>query len=1074
MRISYCNYRSGPANASAPFSILLRLSIERTSTTVTSACPKIILSHKEIPALGLTEICVKRPVFAFMLIMFMVVMGVFSFLDLGVDLFPRTDPATVYINFRLPGASPEEIVSQVVMPMEEAVSSVSGIDELRAMVSEGGGFVVATFVLEKDIGEAVDEVREKVAGAVRQMPPNMLPPVVRKADPDSDPIMMLALSGARPVRELTELADKQIRRTLETIDGVAAVDISGGRKRQINLMLDLNKMNGYNLTAQEVERAVVTENVEAPGGRIVRGANEMGVRTMGRVENISQFNSIIIKNVNGVPVRVRDIGYAEDGMAERRSFAYFKNKPAVVLEVRRQTGTNTVRVVDAVQSQLQKINQVLPTGVELTVVKEQATYIKKSVESLEEHLVLGSLLASIIVWLFIRDWRSVLISSIAIPTSIVTTFALMRALNYTLNSMTLLALTLAVGIVIDDAIIVLENIYRYVNKEDVPPMRAAVDATREISLAVLATTISLVIIFVPIAFTTGYAKRYLNQFGWTMSVSILVSMLVAFTLTPTLSARILKKKTGKSGHDSHSSGPLERGYLKLLDWSLNHRWVIVGVCALTFFSTFPLYNRLGRDWMPQEDQSELGFRIEMPEGSSLERTEHVMLEICRKIQKIPGVIAILPKSSSFIDRVQMAESTVLLAPPSERGPLNNTAQAIRAIAREYSYARPAVSFPNVLGGRETFSPIRATLLGPELSKLVPLAREAVSILLKQPQLADIRANLNFNNPELQVVIDRQLASDLGVRVSDVASAVRLLMSGEDEISTFKESGEQYPVTVRLEPGQKDDPQVLSRLLVPSARLGLIRLDSIASLERGLGPSRIDRLSRQFGVGIYGNNAPDVGLAEAAAVTQKVVEDLNLPPGYRLLFSGQVKILEETTANMILAIGLASIFMYMVLAAQFESLLHPFIILLTLPLSIPFALFSLLVTGRSLNLFSALGILLLLGIVKKNGILQIDAMNRLLAEGFPLRNAILEANRIRLRPILMTTFSIVAGLIPTAIAIGTGAATRSAIAVTIIGGQTLCLLLTLLVVPVSYSVLEDIKGWWAKRRRVSPEAVHSGD
>lgn len=1026
--------------------------------------------------MGLTEICVKRPVFAFMLIMFLVVMGVFSFFDLGVDLFPRTDPATVYVNFRLPGASPEEIVSQVAMPMEEAISSISGIDELRAMISEGGGFVVVTFVLEKDIGEAVDEVREKVAGAIRQMPPNMLPPVVRKADPDSDPVITLALSGTRPVRELTELADKQIRRTLETIDGVAAVDIAGGRKRQINLMLDLNKMNGYNLTAQEVERAVVTENVESPGGRIVRGANEMGVRTMGRVENLSQFNSIIIKNINGVPVRLRDIGYAEDGMAERRSFAYFNNKPAVVLEIRRQTGTNTVRVVEGIQAHLPQLNRALPAGVELTVVKEQATYIKKSVESLEEHLVIGSFLASIIVWLFIRDWRSVLISAIAIPTSIITTFALMRALNYTLNSMTLLALTLAVGIVIDDAIIVLENIYRYVNKEDVPPMRAAIVATKEISLAVLATTISLVIIFVPIAFTTGYAKRYLNQFGWTMSVAILVSMLVAFTLTPTLSARILKKKSGgqHSGHDEKAGGPIERGYLKLLNWSLEHRWAIVGVCVLTFLSTFPIYNRLGRDWMPQEDQSELGFRLEMPEGSSLERTEQVMMEICRKIEKVPGITGILPKSSSFLDRVQMADATILLAPPGERGSLNEIAQAIRAIARDYAYARPAVSFPNVLGGRETFSPIRATLLGPDLAKLVPLTREAVSILLKQPQLADIRANLNFNNPELQVIIDRQLASDLGVRVSDVASAVRLLMSGEDEISTFKEEGEQYPVTVRLAPGQRDDPQVLSRLLVPSSRLGLIRLDSIASLERGLGPSRIDRLSRQFGVGIYGNNAANVGLAEAAAVTQKVVEDLNLPPGYRLLFSGQVKILEETTANMILAIGLASVFMYMVLAAQFESLLHPFIILLTLPLSIPFALLSLLLTGRSLNLFSALGILLLLGIVKKNGILQIDAMNRLLAEGFPLRTAILEANRIRLRPILMTTFSIVAGLIPTAIAIGTGAATRSAIAVTIIGGQTLCLLLTLLVVPVSYSVLEDIKGWWARRRPVGPAPAPTGD
>jgi HAE1 family hydrophobic/amphiphilic exporter-1 len=1021
----------------------------------------------------LTDICVQRPVFAFMLIMFMVVMGVFSFLDLGVDLFPKTDPATVYVSFRLPGASPEEVVSQVVMPIEEAVSSVSGIDEMRAMLGEGGGFLVVTFVLEKPIGEAAEEVREKVQGAVRQMPPNVLPPVVRKADPDSEPIITLAVSGTRSVRELTEISDKQIRRALETIDGVAAVDIAGGRKRQINIMLDINKLNGYNLTAQEVERAIRTENIEAPGGRITRGANEMGVRTLGRVENIEQFNGIIIKNVNGVPVRVRDVGYAEDGMAERRTFAAYKGNAAVVMEVRRQTGTNTVKVVETILARMDSLKSQLPAGVRIDLVKEQATYIKRSVESLEEHLVLGSLLASFIVFLFIRNWRTVLISSIAIPTSIITAFSLIRAFDYTLNSMTLLALTLAVGMVIDDAIIVLENIYRYLDeKEGFSPKEAAIAATREISLAVLATTLSLVIIFVPIAFVTGYAKRYLNQFGLTMSFAILVSMLVAFTLTPTLSARILKRKGGK--HE-HKSKLIERGYLRLLNWSLDHRWAIVAVCLLTFSSAYPLYQNIGRDWMPQEDQSELGLSIELPEGSSLDATERLSREIAQKVEKVPGVDTVLYQSmSGFLDRVQMASFTILLRPPGERGTLDSIAQQIRALTREYAYARPGIRFPNVLGGRDTFAPIRATLLGPEIQPMIPIARSLVQQLLKEPVLADIRANLNFNNPELHVDIDRQLASDLGVRISDVSSAVRLMMSGEDQISAFKEGGEQYPVTMRLLPGQKDDTAVLSRLLIPSAKLGLIRLDSIAHLERGLGPSRIDRYARQYGIGIYGNIAPGHSLAEGAEIVQRTVNEMDLPPGHRLIFSGQVKILEETTANMILAILLASVFMYMVLAAQFESLTHPFIILLALPLSVPFALISLLSTGRSLNLFSALGVLLLLGIVKKNGILQIDAMNRLLRSGTPLREAIIEANRIRLRPILMTTFSIIAGLIPTALAMGTGAATRSAIAVTIIGGQTLCLLLTLLVVPVGYSFLEDVKAWLARRRTSPAPAAATGD
>lgn len=1025
----------------------------------------------------LSEICVQRPVFAFMLIMFLVVMGFFSFLQLGVDLFPKSDPATCYVRVQLPGASPEEVVSQVILPLEESIAAVSGIDELRAIVSEGQGNIIVTFVLDRDISEATEDVREKVSAAMRKLPPNVLPPTVAKADPDNDPVITLSVSGQRSVRELTEIADKQIRRVLETVDGVAAVDMSGAQMRQINIMLDLNKLSAYNLTPQDVQTALVAENIEAPGGRIVRGPTELGVRTLGRLEDVGEFGGVIIKNVNGAPIRIRDVGYAEDGTAERRTFAFYKGKPAVVLDIRRQIGVNTVKVVEDIEKKLQTLNAILPAGVKVDVIKEQATYIENSVEALEEHLVLGSLLASVIVWLFIRNWRTVLISSIAIPTSIITTFTLMRLMDFTLNSMTLLGLTLAVGIVIDDAIIVLENIYRYIDEKGMAPIPAAIAATKEISLAVVATTISLVIIFVPIAFMTGYAKRYLNQFGWTMAFSIMVSMLVAFTLTPSLSSRILKRRTnGGGGPHEHEETFIDRAYVRVLDWGLGRRWLIIAVCVLVFCSTFVFNRYIGRDWMPQEDQNELAVNLEMPEGSSLAATEKTSLEMAQRIEKIDGVVAVLPQTNTgFMDRVNMANITVLLKPTNERADILTMGQKVREITRDYMFARPRLTFPNVLGGRDTFAPIRAQLLGPDMKTLVAYAKEANIRMMQEPALADVKANLNLNNPEFQVDINRPLGSDLGVRVADIAGAVRLLMSGDDEISTFKEGSEQYPVTMRLLPEQRDNPAMLSRLLVPSARLGLIRLDSVAKLERGLGPSRIDRFNRQFSVGIYANVANGHALGEAAEATQRVLDGLGMAPGYRATFSGQVKILEETTSNMIMAFALASIFMYMVLAAQFESLVHPFIILLTLPLSLPFALISLIATGRSLNLFSALGVLLLLGIVKKNGILQIDYMNRLRAEGAPLKRAILEANRVRLRPILMTTFSIVAGLIPTAIGIGAGASQRSAIAVTIIGGQTLCLLLTLLVVPVGYSLVEDAKRLLSRRQAVAAaEAPAVGD
>jgi HAE1 family hydrophobic/amphiphilic exporter-1 len=566
----------------------------------------------------------------------------------------------------------------------------------------------------------------------------------------------------------------------------------------------------------------------------------------------------------------------------------------------------------------------------------------------------------------------------------------------------------------------------------------------------------------------------MNQFGWTMAISIMMSMLVAFTLTPTLSARVLgwRRKPGEIRAHEHRTGPLERGYLGILEWAMRHRLVVVGICIATLASTFVVNRYIGRDWMPQEDQNELGVFLEMPEGSSLAATEKATLEAARKIGEIPGVVAVVPQTHGFIARVTMAGLTVLLQPSDQREDIGAMGQKVRNALRDYAYMRPRITFPNALGGRDTFSPIRALLLGPDIEPLVELAKQAQVAFMQEESLADVKVNLNLNNPELQVKIDRQLASDLGVRVSDVAGAVRLLMSGEDEISTFKEGSEQYPVTMRLMPGQRDDTSVLSRLLVPSAKQGLIRLDSIATLERGLGPSRIDRHNRQFAVGIYGNVAPGHSLGEAATATQRVIDSLGMPSGYRMVFSGQVKILEETTTNMLLAFGLASIFMYMVLAAQFESLAHPFVILLTLPLSIPFALISLIATGRSLNLFSALGILLLLGIVKKNGILQIDYMNRLRAVGHSVHDAVLEANRVRLRPILMTTLSIVAGLVPTAIGIGVGASQRSAIAVTIIGGQMLCLLLTLVVVPVGYSYVEDARDWLARRRHARETTVQA--
>lgn len=594
--------------------------------------------------MSLAELCVKRPVFAVMLVSFLVVLGIFSFRDLGVDLFPRADPATVNINIRLPGATPEEVTTQVVLPIEEALSTLAGLDELTAMTTEGNTRITARFVLERNIEDAAQDVREKVSGALRQLPPNILPPVIQKADPDSDPVIGVVVASKRSLRETSEIAEKQIKRVLETVDGVGEVSLIGARSRQIRIFLDADQLFAHNLTINDVQEAIQGENVEIPGGRITRGANELGVRTVGRIDALSQFGEIVVANVGGVPVRVRDLGRVEDTFAEPRTWNHFEGEDAVSLDVRRQTGTNTVKVIDAIKKRLDAVSKTLPPDVKLRIIKDQSVFINASIDSLEEHLLFGSVLASLVVMLFIRDVRSVLISAIAIPTSIIATFTLLKAMDFTLNNMTLLALTLAVGIVIDDAIVVLENIVRYIQEKAYTPFQAAIDATREITLAVVATTLSLVIIFLPIAFMSGYARRYVNQFGWTMAFSILVSMLISFTLTPMLSSRFLKSRPGASHRESNAKffNRFEDAYTRLLDWSLAHRGRVMAAAFGIFLLTFPLNAFVGRDWIPPDDQSEFMMSLNLPEGTSITETQRMVQALGEEVAKIKEVAFVNP------------------------------------------------------------------------------------------------------------------------------------------------------------------------------------------------------------------------------------------------------------------------------------------------------------------------------------------------------------------------------------------------------------------------------------------------
>jgi HAE1 family hydrophobic/amphiphilic exporter-1 len=1006
-----------------------------------------------------------------MLISFLLVLGVFSFRDLGVDLFPRTDPATVTVNVQLPGATAEEVSTQLILPLEEAISSVSGLDEMTSEATEGNARIASKFVLERDTEGAAQDVREKVAAAIKLLPPNIYPPTITKDDPDSDPVLSLLISGGANLRETTEIADKQIKRALETVTGVGEVDLTGGRVRQIRIFADAEKLNAYGITINQLETAIQNQNVEVPGGVIRRGPSEMGVRTLGRVEAAGEFNDVIVADSGGTPIRVRDIGRAEDSFAEPTTWNMIRGKEAVVLDVRRQTGTNTLQVIEAVKTKVEDLKRVLPRGTAIEYIRDNSTFIRASIASLEEHLLFGSLLASLVVMLFIRNLRSVVIAALAIPASIIATFTLLRAMNFTLNNMTLLALTLAVGIVIDDAIVVLENIVRYIEEKRFEPKLAAVVATKEIVLAVMATTLSLVIIFVPIAFTTGYARRYLNEFGWTMAVAVIVSLLVSLTLTPTLCSRLLKPTSpgtesrgpedDRRGRRSHHTSKddllfrwIDRGYGAMLAWSLRHRAIVILLAVATFATTFPLNGLVGRDFIPPDDQNELTMVFDSPVGTSLQGTARIATGLAQRILRTRGVEFVW---AGVLDQDNHGQLYIRLTDASERKfSSGDVANDIRSILAEPAYQdlRTLVLLPSPLGSSVDYGTIRPLVLGPDFLQAVEIGERAASEIRKLPGLVDVSAEVNLNNPELQVHIDRQRASDLGVRAADVANAVRLMVAGTDRISTYKEGAEQYDVTMQLLPEQQRNAQILSRLMIPSSKVGQVRLDNIAALERGFGPTVVDRYNRQFQVALTANNAAGVPFDSAVRDVSAALDKLP-HPGYSVKFTGTVKILDETTRSLIVAFLLACIFMYMVLAAQFESFLHPFTIMLSLPLSIPFALLTLWATNRTLNLWSALGIFLLIGIVEKNGILQVDYTNRLREQGIPLGEAILQANHVRLRPILMTTLSIVAGLLPTALGIGAGAAQRSAIAATIIGGQSLCLLLSLLITPVAYSVFAEL-------------------
>ncbi len=1010
----------------------------------------------------LPEISVKRPIFATMIFVAIVVFGLIGYSRLGVDEYPHVDFPYVSVTTTLTGASPEVIEADVTEPLEEEINTIPGIKNLRSSSSDGVSQIVIEFEMERDIDIAAQDVRDKVAVARYKLPNDIDPPIVDKEDPQAQPIMWLAVSGDKSLREISDYAHYDLKPKFEILEGVGSILEGGKRQRAVRIWLDTKKMEAFQITALDVTRALKREHKELPGGRIESSSIEFSVKTEGEFDSPNAFNDLIIEYRKGSPIRLSDIGYAEDGMEDKRFVARYRSSPGVIepalgLGIKRQSDANTVAVAKRVKVVCQKLTGLIRKGIKLDVAADHSTFIVESIREVQFSIAIGVVLAGMVVFFFLRNIRGTVFICLTIPAAYCGVFAVMYFLGFTLNNMTMLALALAVGSVTDDSIVVLENIYRY-RETGLTKYESARQGTNEVAFATIASTLALVAVFVPVAFMKGIIGKFFYEFGISVASANLFSTFMAITLIPMLCSRWLKlsgKKHPVYNYLEKLFLRLESSYKFVLGIALNHRLIVVLIALGSFAVAMFIWQILGKELVPPEDQSQFVVAIKTPVGSSIDYTDS-MLHKCENV--MDGV----PEIRTYFGAVGLGETTgankgimfTHMIPKNER---EKTQQDIMNYLRNMFSQIPGMfAFPMDLSqtfGERRGQPLEFTIEGPDLDELVKLAKEFINRMRELKGIIDIDTDLELGKPEVRTIINRNKAADLGVDATSIGETLQTLIGGLD-VAKYKSEGKRYDVTVRLIGEQRDTPIDIRPLLIRNKEGKLISMEDVVNVYEGMGLNVINRLNRQRSVTISANLESSKPLGTAVNEVNAIAKQI-LPQRYTISFTGKAETFKESFSSLYFAFILALIFTYIILASLFENFIHPFTVLLSIPLSMIGALGILLLTGNTINIFSMIGIILLMSIVTKNSILLVDYTNTLRGKGLARNDAVLQASPVRLRPILMTAFSTIFGIFPIIFGIGPGSETRNPMAIATVGGIFSSLLLTLVVVPVVYTLLDDL-------------------